>query len=598
MTHPKFVVPVSPLPGESLAGVVARAAHENLFTNPANIFLHLNMPVVRLGSIATRYAGNCDELACLIGSSPNDLRPLFYKRMDRCISGFGAEIEFLGSHLALRCRESKTRRLSPASLRVSAYHRVAWELRFLHWCPESFEYLLAECTMCGKSFGWHKLAGVHICENCGGDVREQTSECVAEHDRDTARLLSDIVLNREAATRIRASLHEDLHHLVDVDLLCLAVMLASSFEWSPKMVHKALYDMDRATAPSLEMWRVGFERIRDWPDSAYEIVWKQLETPREDAGYGMMEELGPVGLHLMPANADLAKVLRKMVSDSYLQKGVVALRPIGNSAQWRRPGWLPSSEAKKRHKLTDWTIDQALRSPEVRRISHEGGERSPTLLHETDLLTWVEKLRAALDAPTAMKRIGIPEHALWELLESGHLKLLTSEDRILTPRKGFIEAKSVQDLGDRLFSRCSPTSGDESLVPLREAIASSSCLVPPWVAAIDAILKGSLNAWRHDAPSSTYADALLVRLDQFEAKIGRGVVLPEFREAPVLMTYNDAAVLLRTSPEVIVQLAWAQKIDTESGGPGRRAVRRSVYAYATKYPNAAKALQRVDHGAY
>lgn len=49
------------------------------------------------------------------------------------------------------------------------------------------------------------------------------------------------------------------------------------------------------------------------------------------------------------------------------------------------------------------------------------------------------------------------------------------------------------------------------------------------------------------------------------------------------MTYNDAAVLQLTSPDVVVQLAWAREIVTEIGGASRRAVWRSVYAYAIRY---------------
>ncbi|MFA7637727.1 MAG: TniQ family protein [Parvibaculum sp.] len=587
MTRPKFVVPVAPLPGESLAGVVARAAHENLITSPVNLFSHLGMPIVRLGSIATRHADKCDDLAYLIGARPDDLRPLFYKRADRYIAGLGAEINFLGAHLALRCREPKIRRLSPASLRVSAYHRAAWELRFLHWCPESLEYLLGECPSCGRSFGWAKLAGIHICENCGEDIRDQESKCVAECDKDTARLLSDLILNRDEATRIRMSLHEDLRQLVDADLLCLALMLASGFEWSPKRVHDALYDMDRATAPSLEIWRTGFERLGRWPTSAYEIIGAQLDAPKEDAGYGMIEELGPVAAHLMPVNADLAKILRAAIAGHYKQNGVIALRPIGSSAEWYRPGWLPAIEAKKKYRLSDWTMEQALRSPDVRRITHERGERSPSLLHEEDLLRWLEKLKAALDVLTVMRRIGVPEHAVWELIELGHLKLLTSETRILNPRKGFIEADSVTALGDAVFARCAPMNGDdEDRVLLSEAVECSPSPASPWTTAIGCILSGKLPVWRHQGSSSVCVDALLVRREQFEAEISRNVVLPDLKEAPHLMTYNDAAILLRVSADEIVRLTREQKIDSESGGAGRRSVRRSVYRYAMAQLNA------------
>lgn len=589
MSLPKFVVPVSPLPGESLAGVIARSAYENLITSPAYVFSHLGMPIARLGSIATRHSAYCNDLAYLIGAMADEIRPLFYKRMDRQVSGLGAEIDFFGSHLALRCRESKIRRLSPESLRVSGHHRAAWELRFLQWCPESFQYLLSHCPSCGKSFGWEKLAGIHICEHCGADVRDQEAEYVAESDRDAARLISNLLLNRDEAARIRASLNEDLRRLVDADLLCLALMLASSFEWSPKKVHDALYDMDRTSAPSLEMWRVGFERIGNWPESAYELIRAHLDTPKEDAGYGMIEELGPVAAHLMPVNADLAKVLRKVVLESYSRNGMIALRPIGNSAEWHRPGWLPSSEARKKYKLTDWAIDQASSSPEVRSISHEQGERSPNLLHEADLIRWLGKLKEAFNIPAAMRYIGIPEHSLWDLFELGHLKLLTSEVRILTPRKGFIEADSVTGLGDAFFARCVPMYGDnDDLVPLREAVKCSPSPVSPWTTAINAILMGRLDVCRREGSSLSYVDALCVRRDQFEAELNGNIVLPELREAPLLMTYTDAAALLRTSPDMIVKLTKERKILSENCGPGRRAVRRSVYNYAMTHLGSAK----------
>ena len=102
MTMPRFVVPISILPGESLAGVVARAAHENMVTNPHSIFPHLNMPLACLGSLATRYSKQCDELAYFMGVDPNILSTLFYGRVDRHEEGLGSEIDFFGCRLASR----------------------------------------------------------------------------------------------------------------------------------------------------------------------------------------------------------------------------------------------------------------------------------------------------------------------------------------------------------------------------------------------------------------------------------------------------------------------------------------------------------------
>lgn len=124
-------------------------------------------------------------------------------------------------------------------------------------------------------------------------------------------------------------------------------------------------------------------------------------------------------------------------------------------------------------------------------------------------------------------------------------------------------------------------NGDnEDLVPLSEAVEYSPFPVSSWAIAIDLILSGKLPVWRRRGSSSTCVDALLVKPDRFEAEISGNVALPDLKEAPHLMTYNDAAILLRVSADEIVRLTREQKIDSKSGGAGRRAVRRSVYRYA------------------
>jgi hypothetical protein len=588
MTMPRFVVPISILPGESLAGVVARAAHENMVTTPHSIFPHLNMPLACLGSLATRYSKQCDELAYFMGVDPNILSTLFYGRVDRHEEGLGAEIDFFGCRLASRCREKQIRRLSPESLRVSPHHRAAWEVKFIHWCPESFEYLLSKCSACGKNFGWGKFAGIHICENCGADIREQTSEFVHESEREMAQLLSDFILDREAAMRLRTSLHEDLRYLADADILRIALMLSSGFDWSSNVVNNALCNSDRKSAPSLQSWRRGFSLIRNWPESAYEIIWMNLEVPDEDICCGRIRKLGPVASHLMAPNTDLTKLLKKVLEGSFSRKGLIASHVSGNCAEWYRPGWLPSIEAKKKHKLTSWTIEQALRYPEVRTVSQDENGTSQDLLHEEDLLGWLEKLKEALDVPKAMRCIGVPEHSVWELLEFGHLKFLTSEIRVLNPRRGFIDASSVKELGEALLNRClKPANEPQNLVALSEAVKLPRSPISPWTTAIRAILNGELNVWRQDGQMSAYADALLVKPEEFEIAIDGNIEIPEFLEAPILMTYNNAADLLQTSSDTVVQLAKEQKIESEFGGAGRRAVRRSVYCYALSRDRAA-----------
>ena len=78
-----------------------------------------------------------------------------------------------------------------------------------------------------------------------------------------------------------------------------------------------------------------------------------------------------------------------------------------------------------------------------------------------------------------------------------------------------------------------------------------------------------------------------MRINLVQFKSDQNIEIPEFLEAPILMTYNNAADLLQTSSDTVVQLAKEQKIESEFGGAGRRAVRRSVYCYALSRVSAA-----------
>lgn len=576
-----LVIPVSPCPEESLLSVLARAAHENLISNSRDILCHAGISKGTLGSVATRHAAHQDELATLIGVAPSELERLFYPGFDRK-GAYGREIDMSGIRLSLRCREGKRRRISPAALRISPYHRMQWEMRFIHWCTETSQYLTDSCGACGGRLGWEKYQGIHVCERCGADLRNQEVDYVDYEYRVVAKDLGDLVGSADRSAIFRTRLHEDLRGLNEFDILKLVLTLASEFMWHPKQVHLALCDSNRATAPSLETWARGLERLFLWPEYIYGYLEKQVSNKTSGSGYGMLLQVGRLALHVRPMDADLPRVLRKTIDCFYEQNGIVALRPIGKKEEWHRPGWITVSEAKAKFELTDWMMHQALKTPDVHRMSHSGGKRAPTLVLEDDIRLWAEKFKKAVTVGAAVSLIGIPEFAIWELVESGVISVLTSEQRIRTPRVGCFDTNSVMALREALLDKASlDSNGPADLVPLARAILDCPVVIPPWSKALEMILSGDLPFWRQSGEQSSFVSDLMIEKGAlFSLTKNLEPQRPHFREAPQLIGFDNARDLLRVSREELNMLVKIKEVAISKMPLGQQIVRSSLYEYA------------------
>lgn len=577
----RFVIPVSLYPGESLASVLARAAHENLISNARDVLSHAQITKGTIGSVATCHAAQCNQLATLIGVSSDELERLFYPKFDRK-GAYGREIDISGIRLSLKCREGKRRRISPAALRISPYHRMQWEMRFIHWCAETGQHLIDSCEACGGQLGWKKYAGIHLCEHCGADLRDQEVEYVDEEHMAVARALSDFVKSADSSAKFKARLHEDLRGLNEFDILKLALALASEFMWHPKQIHLALCDSNRATAPSLETWARGLERLFRWPEYIDGYLEKHVGTGEVGCGYGMLPQIGRLALHVRPLDADLPRVFRKTIDCFYKQSDIIALRPIGKKEEWHRPGWTTASEAKVKFGLTDWEMHQALKAPDVHQVSHSGGKRAPTLIFEDDVRFWAEKFKKAITAITAISLIGIPEFAVWELVESGVISVLTSEKRIRTPRVGCFDTNSVMALREALLEMASPDSnGPADLEPLAQAVLGCPVAIPPWSKAMQMILSGDLPLWRQNGEPSSFINDLMIEkgaLFSFSEKLEPQ--RPHFCEAPQLIGFDNARALLRVSREELNLLVKKGKVSVVKTPLNRQIVRSSLYEYA------------------
>jgi hypothetical protein len=275
-------------------------------------------------------------------------------------------------------------------------------------------------------------------------------------------------------------------------------------------------------------------------------------------------------------------MLRKTSSQFYSQNEIVLLRPIGEKKDWYRSGWVTASEAKVKFGITDWTMDQALKSRDVNKMSYRGGKRAPTLVLEDDLRRWLERFRRAIDVLGAAVLIRIPEFAVWELVESGLVSILVSEERTRTPRVGCLDTPSVMKLRDDILARAEIASaGLTDMEPLVDAILTCPSAIPPWSQVLQMVLSNELPVWRRDEnPSSFISDLIIERGALFARSAKLDVNLPDFRETPRLIGFSRGCELLRISAGELNDLVNRRVLPVEKVPAGRMIVRRSLYEYA------------------
>lgn len=106
--------------------------------------------------------------------------------------------EFFGLQIASSYIKTRTRHFSPTFLKDSKYHHAAWELKFLPFCPETFDMLQSTCTICrpdeGQVQGWIRtLTPVDCCDECGRRLGYQPVQKVPEEMQPSLNIIARIV---------------------------------------------------------------------------------------------------------------------------------------------------------------------------------------------------------------------------------------------------------------------------------------------------------------------------------------------------------------------------------------------------------------------
>ncbi|QDH74246.1 RodZ family helix-turn-helix domain-containing protein [Brevundimonas sp. M20] len=166
-------LPLAPEPQESLAGFLCRVAHWNVIHRPWDFV----GGVVRWPPVVLRSEA-LQQLPISLGVD----RAVFDRAFRQSHTpGFGSRMMIWGR-----------RRISPASLRQSPYHRTHWQVRALRFCPESWQILIDQCPACDEYLTWFTRS-VDRCQSCDADLQHAEAPYVPEEYRRELSLVAQLV---------------------------------------------------------------------------------------------------------------------------------------------------------------------------------------------------------------------------------------------------------------------------------------------------------------------------------------------------------------------------------------------------------------------
>ena len=379
----------------------------------------------RVGSRADRVAGmaglrqpgcvtRCADLTRLaaLASMPVDsLEALTYRPVDRF-----AHHRFGAGLLHRDMLDLMSRRVCPACLERSAFHRRAWDLTMLTACPEHAIRLVNCCPQCYRHLGWADTS-VDRCR-CGSESKSWPQATVSVREsRSCARLL-------ELASAAECGwLPGPLRECDPADLVRLSMALGMFLTgWRGGRRPETLMGAGPDAVACVVV--AGIEALVDWPRPLLEFLEvERLRAGERSGRYGAAKALGPFYGWLRDVepgpvkNALMAVVQRSIASDpvevhrmhrsELLSAGRAAKPVLVNLRQ--AADMLGRSTTTTKRMLAD------ARLPD----EQFGGRGIPTALDGAAVLSLMHSEQGLLTLRDVASRIGLAKARTRRILKAG-----------------------------------------------------------------------------------------------------------------------------------------------------------------------------------
>lgn len=548
--------PTTPVAGESLRGLVARACARNFVPNSWGVLKYLGLPNRNRVLVSEDPNIKPSQLAYALRTHEEEIVSRRYEPM-------GANhFLFFGLDLHGSAIETRLRRFSPTSLIELPIHRAVWELRDLPFCPFGWDILQDRCHCEGENGiiqGWTRtLSGVECCDQCGDPLSRLASIPVPEHMRRDLSLLLTLVGSTDEERGLGLALPEKLARMDRSRLFKIVCRLAQAISEEPE------YDREdpESCLTRCENLRAACRAMIEWPTGIHDIkpaahfspaAWSRLVTAYVSCGYGSNETS----------------------SATSAQDG-----PVGDASAFELLGMRPAAVESG---IKDETLEEFWKAGVFTKHRRAHGDRMLPAVERGELMEFAARWHDRIKSETFAYQLGISHHGVEQLIALGMVSAtapaLPGQPLSLTSSEaaGFVEQV-----------RSNAMSSIPCSIPLREAALVIGGRLKPWGPIFAALLDQTI-------PYTVSEDgaSLLDRIAIQEADAGLLSTLrfdrddhPDFQFADRMMQ-NDALATLNTTKRSAAILA----------GLKTQGVNPKTYALTDVEKRAAKVMTLAEIGA-
>ena len=476
-----------PIEGESLIGLVSRATRENVLDYTKVILWKCAPRLLHPGTIGQDIL-DPERLAVQLGCSANDIT-------ERChpylTSGFGSSNVRWGSGAMFRSDlVTNGRRISPASLKSSYYHRAAWMNRLLPYCAESLELLIDQCQVCGKRQGWRRAWGIGNCDDpsCRAELRHASDELLPEHLVDGYRLFAQIVSpvaseRSQAISRLDAALAA----LAPATLVHLIIQMGSLAQDPP-------LNFARPALGSLSSLQIascvadGTNLILDWPRKLRNAVGLKLETLRTRDPKDRQKLIENVR-RLGSRNVDpvQAKLVAEAIPEAF-EHTAIALEALVKPV-------VPANVICRTMSISPRELEAIRVAGLIKHRVIAGGKRKQVQFDAGEFETLAECQQKSVFGSKFEQRFGLPRYATEQLACLGAIRREAHPAlALINPTIRLVE-ESLDDFTDDLVAAASRGRRPKDAIPLGTASRILGGRPKPWGEILEAMRHGELRFW-------------------------------------------------------------------------------------------------------
>lgn len=578
--HPigPLVVAIKPYPDESLAGMVARSTRLNVLGRTNVILEEVGLTLLHPGAIGQELGDLAPRLAQKIGCSVRDVE-------ERCHPYIGAvrtgAVKFGSGAIHRPYLELESRRCSPASLKIHAYHRASWMCRLLPYCPESLERLIDKCADCEARLGWRKACGLDRCDVCGVHLRHPDQKMLPDQlvsdYRTFAELVSaDNAVRGEALSR----LHPDVAALPATVLTHLILALGTTCR-SDRIQMKRPVVLGLEPSILADVVARGAFLIQEWPNRLRNEVRAEMERAGLDNGIhhrSFRTALRKLGL-IQNARPEQIAVVRaalpEVFEDARMALGGL-VKPIITGAKVCRMA------AINAYQLAD------LRDAGL--IEHFMTVKKTRTVAQYDQLFAAEfahRKRGSERASRLEQYLGIPRYACEQLACVGEI---SREDH---PAVTYLDSV-LRFVSHEAKTFCDELEGNaqngraDSAIPLGVGMRLIGGRMKPWAAVLGAMRRGEIPYWLSGTGQLTRKATVQIQdIERFQKLAFQETEWPDFPFATEI-SMVDTMDILNVDHPTIQRLVQAGELNFWSQGVALVTDRPRVLALAGRWIGASE----------